>query len=281
MKSVIPGWKRNALPRAIIVMLLVTSVPSLLMMARADSGGNRAEQEQAQARELWEAAVTAKGGRERLHNVSSLYVARNQSAGDHDYKFYVFPDFIYTYTYGGYREDIAKTIYNGRKAIIWWLPSGRGPAKPSKSLDNSENIIAQFTYLLVTNWLEPKPLRIRKAWIGLKRVDLLEVDANGWRVDYYLDPKTHLPMQVISAYGEISHAKGEMNQVVRLEDYKEVDGVMMPQKVSYSYTTNPSKWEERVSYEINPQYDPQFFDNPPTVRTGPESWRLPRANARN
>jgi hypothetical protein len=192
-----------------------------------------------------------------------------------EYEFFVFPDYHFTYIYnslGG--EDITRLLYNGKKDITWWVPGGRAIPRRGSEDDVAEIVLAQVTNLLITNWMEPRPLRARKEWVGLKRVDVVEADANGWRVDYYLDPKTHLPVQVVSAYGQMSHARGEMSQVVRLGDYKEVSGVMMPQEVSYSYTTNTTKWKEHVSYEINPPYDPQFFENPPSVRTGPESWRV-------
>ncbi len=73
----------------------------------------------------------------------------------------------------------------------------------------------------------------------------------------------------------MSHQAGEMEHVVRLDDYALVDGVMMPRKASYSYTYPHArrKWTEQVSFEINPSYDPQFFEHPPTAKTFPESWR--------
>src|SRR5207245_11468610 len=115
--------------------------------------------------------------------------------------------------------------------------------------------------------------RVRKEWLGLKRVDVVEVDANGWPVDYYLDPKTLLPIQVVSEYSFMSHEKGEKHQVVKLDDYGPIDGVMMARKLSYSYTyTNARRqWSEDVSYELNSPYDTQFFEQPPTPTTLPES----------
>ena len=245
--------------------------------ARAAAKNIRNENSQSDAHQLWERAVVAKGGRERLRSITCLYVKRIQPEGDRDYQFHVFPDFSFNYTYGGRFEDSAIEVYNHRKAITWWLPSGSNYAMPRirRNDDPSTNIIAQFLYLMVTNWMDPKPLRLRKEWLGLKRVDVIEVAANGWPVDYYLDPKTLLPIQVVSEYSFMSHEKGEKEQVVKLDDYAPIDGVMMARKLSYSYTyTNARRrWTENVSYELNPSYDPQFFEQPPTARTLPESWR--------
>src|SRR5438445_6846936 len=49
-------------------------------------------------RQLWEAAVAAKGGRERLRGISSLFVKADMGDGDHDYALYVFPDYKFEYS---------------------------------------------------------------------------------------------------------------------------------------------------------------------------------------
>jgi hypothetical protein len=260
-----------------LAVVVASLIPSLSFSTGRALGKNRsAVDTQARARELWEQAVAAKGGRDKLRGITSLYVASVLPGGDRDYGFYIFPNYSFDYSYWRSRESTNIKVYNAKRAITWWLP--RESAIPRKSLpdDGSSNIIAQFMYLMVTSWLDPKPLRTRKERIGLKGVDVVEVDANGWRVDYYLDPKTFLPIQVVSAYGALSHEAGEMEQVVRLDDYSSVDGVMMARKLSYSYTYANARrtWTEHVNYELNPPYDPQFFEQPPTVRTTPESWRV-------
>ena len=260
------------------VLLAASAYISPQVVSRANKT-IQSEDSQSEAQQLWERAVAAKGGRERLRGVKCLYVKRIQPEGDRDYQFHVFPDFSFNYTYGGRLEDSAIEVYNHRKATTWWLPSSTNVAqaipRERRGDDSSGNIIAQFLYLMVTNWMDPKPLRVRKERVGLKRVDVIEVDANGWPVDYYLDPKTFLPTKVVSEYSFMSHEKREKEQVVKLDDYASINGVMMPRKLSYSYTYANARrrWTENVNYELNPPYDPQFFEQPPTPRTLPESWR--------
>ncbi len=50
-----------------------------------------------------------------------------------------------------------------------------------------------------------------------------------------------------------------------------VSGVMMPHMAVHTYTLNSHTLKDRLTFEINPQ----FFEQPPTARMGPESWRLP------
>lgn len=263
---------RVSLMFAAAVLITAAANPPRL---RARAGGDEAEGTQARARELWEQAVAAKGGRERLRRIESLYVERAQPGGDRDYYFYAFPRYWFNYTYGGRREDTAKTVHNGPRGVTWWLPPNGATARQSESSadDLSAPLVAQFTYLLVTRWLEPRPLSARRERLGLRRVDVLEVDAGGWLVTYYLDPETHLPVKLIAPEGELPRARGERHKVVQFEDYAPVDGVMMPRAVTHSHTTVRRKWKERVAYEFNPRHDPRFFEQPPTLRTTPHSWR--------
>jgi len=125
----------------------------------------------------------------------------------------------------------------------------------------------------MTREMDPIPIRSRKAWLGSKRVDVAEVNAKGWPVHYYLDPNTHLPIKVVFPFGPRARLNREMDQEILLDDYVELDGVMMPQRASYSYKTSPLKWTERLTFEMDPPYEPSIFEKPPTAKMGPEAWR--------
>lgn len=237
-------------------------------------GAAGSEDSAARARQLWEAAVAAKGGRERLRNVKSLFVKSELSGGDRNYELHVFPDYGFDYSYVAKKEITTVTVRNARRGVSWWQPNGSA-AQELKYDENDAygNLKAQLVYLLVTRDIEPTPLRSRKGWSGLRRVDVVETDAKGWRVDYYLDTDTHLPLRVTLPSSPKTHAEGKMNAVISLEDYADVGGVMMPRKATRSSTTNSSKWTERLTFEINPSYDEGIFERPPNPRMGGEAWR--------
>jgi hypothetical protein len=242
--------------------------------AQTVRGGASESDSAARARQLWEAAVAAKGGRERLRNVKSLFVKAELSGGDRNYELHVFPDYGFDYSYVGKKEITTVTVRNARRGVTWWQPNG-SEAQELKYDENDAygNLKAQLVYLLVTHDIDPTPLRSRKEWLGLRRVDVVETDASGWRVDYYLDPDTHLPLRVTLPSSPKTHAEGKMNAVISLEDYADVGGVMMPRKATRSSTTNPSKWTERLTFEINPSYDEGIFGQPPNPKMGGEAWR--------
>lgn len=262
----------------VVASLLIGSISRSTVIARVGVKEVSAEETQAEARELWENAVAAKGGRERLSKISSLYLVADQGHGTRQSGLYVFPYYTFDYSYDPARERSDINVRNVRRGLTWWQLNGN-PAKLIKPDDEDAYLIIlpQIVYLIMTKELDPIPLRSRKAWLGSKRVDVVEVDANGWRVDYYLNPKTHLPIKVVLPFGPRARTNGEMDQEILLEDYAEIDGVMMPRRASYSYTTSPLKRAERLTFEINPKYDPSIFEQPPTAQMGAEAWRPKKA----
>lgn len=260
-----------------LAILLVANSP-LMVIASLGSKRPSPEGTQAQARQLWEQTIAAKGGRERLSSVTGMYMAVDQGQGDRAWNFFLFPDRYFHYSYGAKREDTVIKIFNGKLNLVWWQPN-TSPAqlRHLKAGDEDDSLIreAQFVLLLETKWLKPTPLRVRNDWLGLKRVNVIETDTAGWRVDYFLDPKTHLPVRITYGYSLTERARGEMNHEVGLEDYVEIDGVMMPHRLTQSLTFNGAKrgWQEQATYELNPDYDEQIFEKAPTPKMVPQAWR--------
>lgn len=254
--------------------LVIGCIAQSEVIARAGVKDVSTDETSTRARELWEKAVTAKGGRERLRKITNLFVDADQGRGYRQSTFFVFPTYRYDFSYDPKREVTAVEVSNARQEIVWWQIDGN-EARPRKYIDEDvyRNLLPQFIYLMVTSELDPVPLRVRKEWIGLKRVDVIETDANGWRVDYYLDPKTYLPVRVALPLGPRSRAQGELDHIVTLEDYAAVDGVMMPHTVTHSYTFNSKKLKDRLKFELNPAYDPQIFEQTPSPKMGADAWR--------
>jgi hypothetical protein len=261
-----------------LAILLIANSP---LLTRAGGEGLARERTQAHAQQLWEQAIAAKGGRERLRRITSLYIAAELGGGFRKYMFSIFPNYRFEYSNWAARERTDLTICNEKLDRCWWQLNGDS-AKPRKTNEDDIylNLLPQFIFLMESSDLRPIPVRSRKGWNGLDRMDIVEADANGWRLDYYLNSKTHLPIKVVLPNGPVSHAKGEMNQEVSLSDYTEVDGLMLPRSVKYAFTTNPVKRSDRLTFEINPAYDPQIFEQSPTQKLGPEDWRSKRGLGR-
>lgn len=259
----------NAVRCCMMIIPLVVAILVVPMRGQEKDAENKTK-----AQQLWEAAVAAKGGRERLGELQSLYVVSEDKFGSRDHELYVFPDRSFRYSYWASPERVDVVAYNGKRKVAWWQTDAH--EAQVQDIETSASLIkkAQFTLLLVTRWLEPKPFGMRKERIGLKHVDVVQTDVDGWRVDYYLDSSTHLPSKVVYGYSKISRERGKMNREVRLDEYSETNGIMMPHKLMYSFTDGPEKSEQRVRYELNVQYDEQIFERAPTPGTKPDAWRV-------
>jgi hypothetical protein len=226
--------------------------------------------------QLWNLVLSAKGGRQRLETVSSMYVSTKAQSGSANHDLYVFPDFSFSYSYWPSRERVDIVVYNAKRSVSWWQ-EGADAAQVERDTETASEAMkeALFTFLLHSKWINAQPLRIRKERTGLKRLDVVETDVDGWRVDYYLNSTTHLPLKVVYGYSKIERAEGVMNRIVRLEDYKEVGGIMMPHRLIFSFTDGPEKSDQRATYEINVDYDEAIFEHPPTPGMKPNAWRRP------
>ena len=261
---------RSALAILGVVLVMALSSP---VTATTHAGVNAVPTEDTAtlARELWEKALAAKGGRERLRKITNLYVAIDQGRGDRYWAFTVFPSYQFIYTYDARREVTSLQVMNQKKGIAWWqIRENEAKARRFDESEAYQILEIQFRYLMVTHDLDPVPLRVRKEWVGLKRVSVIETDVKGWRVDYFLDPKTHLPLRVDMPIGKLY----PVSHILTLDDYASVDGIMMPHKVTHSYKSVSRRgWTDRLKFEINAEYDPKVFEQPPTRKTAAEAWR--------
>lgn len=214
---------------------------------------------QAYAEELWEQAIVAKGGRERLHQVQTFALLFHLERGKFSRKsgkpyqvgFYLFP---------------AK----------WWnwsdmRPSPLGTDAGRWVVDTPNNryhlMRDQLYYLMETRWVKPVPVSVRKEVLDGVRVDVVRTQVQeGYDAEFFLHPKTHLPMEV--RVGKREEKRLPAWTGLSLSDYAPCQGIQMP-RTNKAFDLDPGP----VSYEINPEYDQTFFDRVTRFEDGPEAWR--------
>src|ERR1044072_9628937 len=113
------------------------------------------EDTQTLARELWEKAIAAKGGRERLRQITNVYVAADQGQGYRQLTFYSFPDYRFDFSYEPVRENTSIEVSNGKKGIVWWLVLREAQPRNFQAEDVYRMLLPQFLYLMVTHEIEP------------------------------------------------------------------------------------------------------------------------------
>ena len=245
---------------------------------------------------LWEEAVRAKGGRERLHKIENFLISstldvrtQKRSTETETERLYAGPGkaWIYTYT-PEFDVSLDVTVINKERRFCWvtLAPPSSGvpglspciPSTPVKFLVQDPVI-----YLMETSWLQPEPLRVRTEGKGKKQRDVIETRVGGVQVDFYLDAKTRLPIKLVTEWnGGITQATDGGGPVtIELGDYADIDGIMMPRRVTRALEGDAPVGEvfrrdtERAKYQFNVTYDPKILESPASRKTKRSDWKLP------
>jgi hypothetical protein len=233
------------------------------------------------AKELWELAIAAKGGREALYKITSIADLDNQTG-----KFcelIVMPDrYFYWLDWRSSPFGLIYKLYNLETGFgcdsAMYRPMVykdiRTKLELPKDLGNYPPEFLEFLlyHLLETRWLTPKPLIASKMHVNGKRIDRVDVliKAYGRPVRYaiFLDEKTHLPVRVMRCENVNTDNLWEMWRIVDYRKYVPIKGIMIPTEVSY----NKKKWRPN-NIELNVDFDPHFFDRVPDDTKNGLQWR--------
>jgi hypothetical protein len=259
--------------------------PALFVVMRADLSAGQtkpvaAQNSREEAERLWEQAIAAKGGRERLYSISNLQL----SVRDKQWwefrrvpyeveRLYVFPGKSWEW------NDQTGSIFgfviwmrNYEQGIHWtYLDNGkRGTVLPYQDQPmyrGAMSIIinAQLNYLMETRWVKPIPVSVERGKVGRHAVDIVRTVVREYpkgeeSVSFALDRKSHLPRKVI--YHTVVFGK-EYSGGLRLSDYAELNGIQMPGKVG----------RDRTIYQFNVDYNQQVFEVPPSREAGIDAWK--------
>lgn len=224
------------------------------------------------AKQLWEMAIQAKGGRERLHKIESLMLAIPYPYGEGrtSYELDVFPNKRWEWiderpsVFGlrscVYNFDIRKELCDSS----WDKPTTAIVDKYPYPL-----YYAQLIYLLETKMFQPQIISSSQTKIELKKNDEIDVKIGDELVSVLLDQKSHLPTRIVFYEG---NDKKRLRYWHDLYNYREVEGVKIPHKVFYGVL--PEKhFKLDITVELNPVYDPALFERNPVLSLGPDQWK--------
>jgi hypothetical protein len=256
---------------------------------RPDVTASTASQDKAQpeARRIWEQAVAAKGGRERLHTIQNIltvqrgdykrqnfslrtkYATPSKRSQVTSVSLDVFPNKFWDCE--DYRPDVFGIImhmYNYDTGMKYVLTLGEPnhPLEPIEPKEKRESrTFGLVAYLLETTWLRPIPIKASTAKIGQRKVDMVQTSLNGQRIDFALDLVTHLPVQVsfYSTFQDKTYVTTE-----KLSDYAEVNGIKVPLTTEMDDGT---KYTATVQFNV--EYNPEIFTRLPRFDLGLNAWR--------
>jgi hypothetical protein len=259
---------------------------SLLMLFCVSAGAGSTQEDRQKAVTLWDQAVAAKGGRDRLAGIRSFAIQERtrfkrptlpeMAVGKVDQIVCELPDGWWEFLdYRPGQMGYSVSVINVRTGLGW--ASYGGPARPLLRPDTNAAFRMrrlQYVYFLETRWVKPNPVRASRVQRGSKSVDRVETEIEGDLVVFDLDVNTHLPVRIETVHKITLKpprpgitGTGELKYISELDGYHEVAGIQVPARVTLG--GDPS--EARV--EINPDYDPLIFTTPPTPDAGIDSWR--------
>lgn len=268
--------------KSLTIVILFLAAASTFAQSISEAENNRKEAER-----IWELAIQAKDGREKIHAVKNMVVSSRSKVKYSLFKtyenviesLYIFPDDKY-WCWNDSRPSmfgVAMSMYNYKTLMKYHQVLG--------SPDNYQNLVSiesnelvyhkpdshlsgMVSFLLENEFWQPAPQSVSEGRKGTKKTFTVRTLLNGERIDFVLDQKTHFLVQSIGYFLDKT-SKQERKNVQNYENYKEFAGIMMPTKVSLEGESG----SESLSYQFNVEYDKSLFTTPPSFEKGREAWR--------
>ena len=219
----------------------------------------------ADPREVFEQAVKAKGGRERLRNVHSLAIYMKPAdvnlAGPPTNWLCVFPDRYFEFEAAGRGASRAIVVDGSANRVAMDATGAPRSTFHLTSWEHDRLALNQVVFLLESAWLQPHPVEVRH--------NVLVVRAAGRTYKLFLN-KASLAERVLSP--PIEGQKPKIQYDYRLQRYREFQGVMLPVRVVSIHDVREATWD--VDYEVDARYNPKLFERMPDLANGPEPWRM-------
>ena len=277
--------------RIISGLVCFAAALAFAISASAQGAVQKKYDNRARAQALWEEALRAKGGRERLHSVRNFLISSNidveapkGSGITETERLYVLPGKAWIYQFTPHFDvSLEATVINmERNLCMVTLAPARGDVPPLSSCVPTtwaaRLIQDPVIYLMETEWVRPVPVRARVEGTGSGQVDVIETKVGDLRVDFYLHRKTRLPTKLVTDdYNGVKQATQRMGLTVHLDKYVNVDGIQMPGRVIRQPDVGWSivrRDTETARYKFNVEYDKTIFDNPISKKAKANDWKL-------
>lgn len=252
----------------IIVLASLLAVTSA--RAQVEDRTNRARAEQ-----LWEQAIKAKGGRDRLHSITNVHISEKGGflcCWGFGYREYVYEGVVVFPSKSWEWDDQRGTVFgftihlhNFDKNIHQSLNKS-GAVVPIERPSNMQITRLQLHLLMETKWVRPIPVDSHVDKREGREVDIVETKVTGltWyndKVEFVLDRKTHLPREVV--YHWTTRDGRQLSGGVPLSKYISVAGLKVPSHIG----------RQQFKYEFNVEYDEKIFETPPNASAGMYAWK--------
>jgi len=244
--------------RFFLIMLGLT-ILNIGVMSQNSDISNKSDAER-----IWELAIEAKGGRNRIEKVQNLLVLSSYGEKYGLVELFVLPNKWWRFS--NQAEPFGKQVtMNNLEQDLYYISNDSNPTTFIKTeMRGKETLLeTQIYFLLETKWIKPIPINFTTEKVRGKLTDVVKTIINDKPVNFFFDKETHLVVKI--AY---LNDKGKPYSFVTFSDYVLVDGIQIPTKVGYE-----SNSKILINIKFNVDYDKTLFETPPTVAAGPDAWK--------
>jgi hypothetical protein len=225
-------------------------------------------------RSTWERMIEAKGGRQNLEAVHSLFVDKTYSWRQFLVRrnievrtLYRLPDFVWSWFDNG-TPQLGISLYQAyldRDLTLRVAGPSRNPRIASERAIRPEHHPLEVLpiLLLETRWLKPSFGACVKE--GNETVVEAVFDQMPWTYRYHLRDGIYLPHRV-------ELVRPNVNEIHEMTQYKLTQGIWFPSSYQMKYGNLPAPIYQ-MKYSIDPNYDETLPDREPSVDDGPDAWR--------
>lgn len=224
-----------------------------------------------EAQKAWAELVREKGGEEKLHSISSFAVFRYGIAKDPNAlamsELHVLPDKICTSGYDFSGNMYVSVIDNSRR--VFRIANSKGIYKEDTNYQVPAGFgLERVIYLLETKYDRPQPVRVTRQKLKGRSFDVLEVNFEGTKIEYFYEPEEMLVRKIV-VYAE----KGFPIHIYEFFEYAIIDGLKMPQSELSYVARFPDNVKSQISFQFNVDYDPDIFTRINLKARTVEAWK--------
>jgi len=248
----------------------------------ADSLKQSEQERQMEAERVWERAITAKGGRERLYGVRNIVVS-SEAKYTHQRKSYpinqeqliVFPG--KSWFWNDLRPDVFGLHVEmlNYETNMHYVVSPDDPHPVPEQIRGRQRgpeelfLYAQVLNLLETKWFKPTLNDATTETVGGREADVVQSRVLERRIDFMFDRQSHLLIRLRIYH--IRNNKEVLDDCIDLTDYADVGGIKVAQTIKYE-----DGMEYRQTLQLNVEFEPEVFLRPTSIEAGPGAWRPKR-----
>jgi hypothetical protein len=228
------------------------------------------------AQKIWERAITAKGGRDRLYSISNMVSISTGKFKHGDRVVSTYNESLFDFAknrswiWNDQRPSVfglTMAMHDGTAGKKYHVTLGGEPFRGLQGINptaRNTNGAGLIHYFLETKWNKPIVESVSDGKVGSRTVHVVKTSFLGQRSDFAFDIETFYLLRVVY------YSDGVPNNQIRMSDYVEVNGLKMPSRITLEQLDGDMEYS--VKTLMNVDYDESIFNKPPPFEAGPKAW---------